>query len=115
MLRGVNTSNKIGCVKSGYPISFMTQIRKSLWLLLLVVGWTACSKTGEKPEQESSQTNPVTEQIEGAGFKTYTILAGEHYATENPIEKISGESLTFTVRFDSTCRYQTKIPVTRMI
>jgi hypothetical protein len=48
----------------------MTQIRKSLWFLLLVVGWTACSKTGEKPEQESEQTNPVTEQIEGAGYKT---------------------------------------------
>jgi hypothetical protein len=87
----------------------MTQIRKSFWLLLLVVGWTACSKTGEEPEQESEQNIPTGSTVD-AGFKTYTILAGAHYATENPIEKVSGDSIAFTVRFDSTCRYQTKNP-----
>lgn len=73
-----------------------------------MVGWTACSKTGEKPTQESEETLPNTGAIVGAGFKTYTILAGAHYATENPIEKVTGDSIAFTVRFDSTCRYQTK-------
>jgi hypothetical protein len=110
MLGVVNTITKMDGVKSRYPISFMTQIRKSLWFLLLVVGWTACSKTGENPTQESEETLPNTGATVGAGFKTYTILAGAHYATENPIEKVTGDSIAFTVRFDSTCRYQTKNP-----
>lgn len=110
MLGVVNTIIKMDGVKSRYPISFMTQIRKSLWFLLLVVGWTACSKTGENPTQESEETLPNTGATVGAGFKTYTILAGAHYATENPIEKVTGDSIAFTVRFDSTCRYQTKNP-----
>lgn len=75
-----------------------------------MVGWTACSKTGENPTQESEETLPSTGATVGAGFKTYTILAGAHYATENPIEKVTGDSIAFTVRFDSTCRYQTKNP-----
>jgi len=103
MLGVVNTITKMDGVKSRYPISFMTQIRKSLWFLLLVVGWTACSKTGENPTQESEETLPNTGATVGAGFKTYTILAGAHYATENPIEKVTGDSIAFTVRFDSTC------------
>ncbi|WP_290798183.1 hypothetical protein [Flavihumibacter sp. UBA7668] len=86
----------------------MTQIKNILLILLLAVGWTACSKTGEKPEPVQ-ETVPV-EDSTVSGFKTYTIQAGQHYATENPIQELNGTELAFAVRFDSSCRYETKNP-----
>ena len=114
---------KISCKETVVEERFITPMRNALWLLLLVVSFTACSKTSEQPapapvEQPGPQTpdpgsgSPITgtDSATAKKFKQYTILAGQHYATENPVTPISGDSLAFSVRFDSSCAYQTIDP-----
>jgi hypothetical protein len=43
-----------------------------------------------------------------SGFTRYTIVKGEHYASNNAYQAIETSELTFLVRFDSTAIYQSQ-------
>ena len=43
-------------------------------------------------------------------FDKYIIYSGEHYADHNPYLAVQYDELKFTVKFDSSCIYQTSNP-----
>ena len=45
-----------------------------------------------------------------AKFIQYVIPEGAHYATANPYKAVACTEIKFTVRFDSSCIYQTLLP-----
>lgn len=68
------------------------------WLLL----GTACRK--QAPEENLS--TPATT----SGFVQYLIPKGDHYALNNAYKPLDLTEMRFTVRFDSSCVYQTADP-----
>lgn len=75
-----------------------------MWLLTSV----SCTKILEHQAGGRQPSEQTGESFAPAGFKTFTILAGQHYARENAVQKLDGTALAFEVLFDSTCIYQTR-------
>ncbi|HEU4902045.1 MAG TPA: hypothetical protein VFT06_04610, partial [Flavisolibacter sp.] len=71
-------------------------------LLLLC---TACRK---QTLSENLSTPPV--EVTPSGFVQYLIPKGEHYANGNTYKPVDAAAMRFTVRFDSSCIYQTIDP-----
>ena len=68
-----------------------------LQLLLLV---------GCKKEIVTESSNVITPP----GFTTYSILKGSHFSDKSNIKAFTGTGLSFNVKFDSSCIYQTIEP-----
>lgn len=71
-------------------------------LLLLC---TAC----QKQSLTENLSTPATTKT-SSGFIQYVIPTGEHYANGNDYKPVDVTELKFTVRFDSSCIYQTINP-----
>jgi hypothetical protein len=82
---------------------------KTVSLLMLVLLLTACSK------QDCKQTNPVEPLQTSAAqkapkpvtstFTRYTIQQGAHECDQRSIKSVSGTSMNFIAKFDSTAIY----------
>src|SRR6185369_11664700 len=76
----------------------MTQ-PKGLLLLFSICLFISCKKSVQQ------NNNVSTGQ-----FDKYIIYAGNHYADHNPYQPVQYDELKFTVKFDSSCIYQTTDP-----
>lgn len=83
-------------------------------ILIAMLTLASCSK-------EMKQTNTLvgTESLTkgntkvtplAATFTTYTIAAGAHYCTPNTFKLVSGTTMSFTAKFDSSCIYTSATP-----
>lgn len=73
----------------------------ALWLLL----GAGCTK-----ESGTENLSTSSETTDASGFVKYVIPKGAHFATANPYKAVECAGMKFTVRFDSSCIYQTKSP-----
>jgi len=69
-------------------------VNRALCVLVLVWSLAACSKSVEPAK-------PVNN-----GYHEYIIPKGRHYATGNNFRVLDKKSITFKVRFDSSCIYK---------
>lgn len=86
-------------------------------VLLLQAGLViSCSKIVEpleEPEPDSTPApiveEPVSPSVPSA-FTIYKIMEGSHHAYNVPMQTVSGNSLVFKARFDSSCVYTARKP-----
>jgi hypothetical protein len=71
---------------------------KPVLLLFYICLFISC----KKPVQQNISSVPQ--------FEKYVIYAGNHYADHNPYQHVQCEELKFTVKFDSSCIYETIDP-----
>lgn len=74
-------------------------------LVMLLFAGIACQKA---PLTENLSTPAKTG--DPSGFTEYLIPKGAHYTTGNNFKPVETEEMKFTVRFDSSCIYQTTDP-----
>lgn len=78
-------------------------------LFILLTLFAACSKQHCKPSgtTESIQTSATRKgpKPSTSDFKSYTIQQGAHECDQRSIKSVSGTSMNFTVKFDSTAIY----------
>lgn len=68
-------------------------MKQYLWVLIVICGLVSCSKSvDEKPPVKSE-------------YVEYVIPKGQHYAAGTAIRVLDKKSLSFKVRFDSSCMY----------
>lgn len=72
--------------------------------LLLLLG-AGCTKE-TLPENLST----LPETTAASDFVKYVIPKGGHFVTANPYKEVAYTEMKFTVRFDSSCIYQTTLP-----
>lgn len=81
----------------------------SLLLLLLFSCKKERDRNTEMANDNLSSINsasPIQERQQSAStFKKYTIQQGAHYCDQNTISRVSGTSMNFVARFDSTAIY----------
>jgi hypothetical protein len=85
------------------------------WLFILVLFCTCCTKQTEtktaKNQETLSQTAPSSASETSARrattstFTKYTIQEGAHYCDQNVLKSVSGTSMNFVAKFDSTAIY----------
>lgn len=80
---------------------------------LVFVFMYSCTKTTVQPEPEFAQ---VSARKPGGGgtttsFTTYTIQAGNHSCDQNAYKSVSGTTMSFVAKFDSSCIYTSIDPV----
>src|SRR5262249_31744377 len=78
-------------------------------IFLLVVVCLGCTKQRDQTATGSSQknTDQASQQIAQVStvFKKFTIQKGAHYSDQNGIVHVSGTSMNFVAKFDSTAIY----------
>lgn len=70
-------------------------MKSYLWPLILICGVASCSKSTEPAEKAPAENK----------FVEYIIPKGQHYAAGNNVRLLEKKSLSFKVRFDSSCIY----------
>jgi hypothetical protein len=76
-----------------------TVLFSAAFLMLLLAG---CTK---EALPDNLSTSPVAK-----GFIRYVIPKGGHYTSDNHYKAVACTEMKFTVRFDSSCIYQTALP-----
>jgi hypothetical protein len=90
-------------------------MKKRLILLtaLTVLLATSCTKETLQ-DQTKIQPDPETSTARKAAtestFTTYTIAAGAHYSSPNTFKTVSGTTMSFVAKFDSSCIYTSVNP-----
>ena len=86
---------------------------KTFILILLPTLFFACTKQENMKGPLRSQTvpgseskaSPARERVTSSTFKKYTIQQGAHYCDQNTLARVSGTSMNFVAKFDSTAIY----------
>jgi hypothetical protein len=83
-------------------------------LILATIFLASCTKQmNQKDEIQTltnlSKNNGNVEAL-ASTFPTYTIQSGAHYSTPNTFKTVSGTTMSFTAKFDSSCIYTSTIP-----
>jgi hypothetical protein len=87
---------------------------KTYALLLLVILWVSCTKQISTENEEHVKSSTLSQQLLTAQSKTvtlattftkYTIKQGGHYCVQSTTKAVSGTSMNFIAKFDSTAIY----------
>jgi hypothetical protein len=87
---------------------------KNFTFILLPLLFFCCSKQRDIKTDESNESLPASingssptqeRQQPPSTFKKYTIQQGAHYCDQNALTRISGSSMNFVAKFDSTAIY----------
>lgn len=83
-------------------------------ILIAMISLVSCTK-----EMKQKDTLVLTETLTkgngklvplAATFTTYTIQSGAHYSSPNTFKTVSGTTMSFIAKFDSSCIYTSVIP-----
>ncbi len=87
---------------------------KNFILIVLPVLFFCCTKHRDIKSDETNETlsasinspSPAQERQQAPStFKKYTIQEGAHYCDQNAVSRVSGTSMNFIAKFDSTAIY----------
>jgi len=82
---------------------------RNLIFILLPLLFFCCTKekdVSDETNQSSANASTLDKlQTLSTTFKTYTIKQGAHYCDQNAIRAVSGTSMNFVAKFDSTAIY----------
>jgi hypothetical protein len=84
---------------------------RSLLYFLLILFCISCTKITETISEQNSLPAavsliaPAAKPTKTASWQHYTIQEGAHYCDQSSTKSVSGTSMSFKARFDSTCIY----------